>query len=122
MRNIHLILPRKVAPVSSDGPDSSNKQDLLHVSSVICNGDDLGPFVCKGFASSHPETLLHHLRSFTHSHESEIDEVCRTHYQDFILTVDDLQSLLSDVDSLKSSLSGSNFILQSVARPLPRRR
>ncbi|KAJ8623229.1 hypothetical protein MRB53_032145 [Persea americana] len=109
---------RKVAPVSSDGPDSSDKQDLLHVSSAICNGDDLGPFVRKAFASGHPETLLHHLRSFARSRESEIEEVCRAHYQDFILAVDDLRSLLSDVESLKSSLSSSNSVLQSVAGPL----
>lgn len=109
---------RKVAPVSSDGHDSSDKQELLLVSSAICNGEDLGPFVRKAFASGHPETLLHHLRSFARSRESEIEEVCKAHYQDFILAVDDLRSLLSDVDSLKSSLSNSNAVLQSVAGPL----
>lgn len=44
--------------------------------------------------------------------------MCRAHYQDFITAVDDLRSLLSDVDSLKSSLSNSNSKLQNVAVPL----
>nr|GMD19968.1 exocyst complex component SEC15B [Ipomoea batatas] len=88
------------------------------MSSAICNGEDLGPFVRKAFASGKPETLLHHLRHFARSKESEIEEVCRAHYEDFITAVDDLRSLLSDVDSLKSSLSNSNSQLQSVAVPL----
>ncbi|XP_007050968.2 PREDICTED: exocyst complex component SEC15B [Theobroma cacao] len=109
---------RKVAPAAADGGDSGDKLEQLLLSSAICNGEDLGPFVRKAFASSRPETLLHHLRHFARSKESEIEEVCKAHYQDFILAVDDLRSLLSDVDSLKSSLSDSNSRLQSVAGPL----
>ncbi|KAI4349678.1 hypothetical protein L6164_010238 [Bauhinia variegata] len=107
---------RKVFP--ANGEDSSDKQDQLLLSSAICNNEDLGPFVRKAFVSSKPETLLHLLRHFARSKESEIEEVCKAHYQDFILAVDDLRSLLSDVDSLKSSLSDSNSKLQFVARPL----
>lgn len=109
---------RKVAPSTGDGGDSAEKLDQLLLSSAICNGEDLGPFVRKVFASGKPETLLHHLRHFARSKESEIEEVCKAHYQDFILAVDDLRSLLSDVDSLKSSLYDSNSRLQSVAGPL----
>ncbi|KAA8543082.1 hypothetical protein F0562_021423 [Nyssa sinensis] len=108
---------RKVAPAAPDG-DSSEKLDQLLLSAAICNGEDLGPFIRKAFASGKPDTLLHHLRHFARSKESEIEDVCRAHYQDFIMAVDDLRSLLSDVDSLKSSLSNSNSQLQSVARPL----
>ncbi|MED6171919.1 Exocyst complex component S15B, partial [Stylosanthes scabra] len=107
---------RKVAPANGD--DSGDKLDQLLLSSAICNNEDLGPFVRKAFASGKPESLLHHLRQFARSKESEIEEVCKAHYQDFILAVDDLRSLLSDVDDLKSSLSDSNSKLQSVARPL----
>ncbi|XP_021280958.1 exocyst complex component SEC15B [Herrania umbratica] len=109
---------RKVAPAAADGGDSGDKLEQLLLSSAICNGEDLGPFVRKAFTSSRPETLLHHLRHFARSKESEIEEVCKAHYQDFILAVDDLRSLLSDVDSLKSSLFDSNSRLQSVAGPL----
>ncbi|GKU86875.1 hypothetical protein SLEP1_g1347 [Rubroshorea leprosula] len=108
---------RKVAP-SADGGDSGDKSEQLLLSSAICNGEELGPFVRKAFASGRPETLLHLLRYFSRSKESEIEEVCKAHYQDFILAVDDLRSLLSDVDSLKSALSDSNSKLQSVAGPL----
>ncbi|KAB1999237.1 hypothetical protein ES319_D12G148400v1 [Gossypium barbadense] len=109
---------RKVAPAAADGGDSGDKLEQLLLSSAICNGEDLGPFVRKVFASGRPDTLLHHLRHFARSKESEIEEVCKSHYQDFILAVDDLRSLLSDVDSLKSSLSDSNSRLQSVGGPL----
>ncbi|XXG59537.1 hypothetical protein AAC387_Pa04g1607 [Persea americana] len=59
----------------STTPIPRNKQDLLHVSSTICNSNDLGPFARKAFASGHPEILLHHLCSFACSSESEIEEV-----------------------------------------------
>ncbi|KAK9945701.1 hypothetical protein M0R45_011200 [Rubus argutus] len=109
---------RKVAPSAADNGDSGEKLDQLLLSSAISNGEDVGPFVRKAFASGKPETLLLHLRHFSRSKESEIEEVCRAHYQDFIQAVDDLRSLLSDVDSLKSSLSESNAKLQSVGVPL----
>ncbi|KAL6502807.1 Exocyst complex component S15B [Orobanche hederae] len=110
---------RKIVPAAgSDNGDTADKQEQLLLSSAICNGEDLGPFVRKAFASGKPETLLHHLKHFSKSKESEIEEVCRAHYQDFIMAVDDLRSLLSDADSLKSSLSNSNSKLQSVAVPL----
>ncbi|PON35676.1 Exocyst complex subunit Sec15-like [Trema orientale] len=109
---------RKIAPAAAENGDSADKLDQLLLSSAVCNGEDLGPFIRKAFASGKPETLLHHLRHFARSKESEIEEVCKAHYQDFILAVDDLRSLLSDVDSLKSSLSDSNSKLQSVGAPL----
>ncbi|KAI6694688.1 hypothetical protein NL676_022398 [Syzygium grande] len=113
---------RKVAPAAAaadgGGGDSADKQDQLLLSSAICNNEDLGPFIRRAFASGKPDALLHLLRHFARAKESEIEEVCKAHYQDFILAVDDLRSLLSDVDSLKSALSRSNSALQSVALPL----
>lgn len=108
---------RKVVPAAENG-DTADKQDQLLISAAICNDEDLGSFVRKAFASGKPETLFHHLKRFSKSKESEIEDVCRAHYQDFITAVDDLRSLLSDVDSLKSSLSNSNSQLQHVAVPL----
>ncbi|GAB4829923.1 Exocyst complex component S15B [Ancistrocladus abbreviatus] len=109
---------RRVTPLGSSNSDSADKQDQLLLSSAIGNGEDLSPFIRKAFSTGKPDTLLHHLRQFARSKESEIEEVCKAHYQDFILAVDDLRSLLSDVDSLKSSLSLSSSHLQSVAQPL----
>ncbi|CAN0889103.1 Exocyst complex component SEC15B [Linum grandiflorum] len=111
---------RKVAPANGDANDNSaDKQEQLLLFAAIYNGEDLGPFIRKVFATTgKPEILLHNLRHFVRSKESEIEEVCKAHYQDFILAVDDLRSLLSDVDSLKSALSDSNSQLQSVAGPL----
>ncbi|KAK9055841.1 hypothetical protein SSX86_026926 [Deinandra increscens subsp. villosa] len=109
---------RKVVAASTENGDSGDKLDQLLLSSAISNGEDLSPFIRKTFASGKPETLLHHLRHFCRSKEAEIEEVCKIHYQDFIMAVDDLRSLLSGVESLKSSISNSNYQLQSVAGPL----
>ena len=58
--------------------------------------------------------LHHHLCHFAQLKELEIEEVCKAHCQDFILAVNNLRSLLSKVDSLKSSLSDFNSRLQHV--------
>ncbi|OIW13378.1 hypothetical protein TanjilG_16487 [Lupinus angustifolius] len=115
---MHSSKPPRRKVVPTNGEDSGDKLEQLLLSSVICNNEDLGPFIRKAFVSGKPETLHHHLRHFARTKESEIEEVCKEHYQDFIVAVDDLRSLLSDVDSLKSSLSDSNSKLQSVAIPL----
>ncbi|KAE9593802.1 hypothetical protein Lal_00036422 [Lupinus albus] len=108
---------RKVVPMN-DVDNSAAKLEQLLIFSAICNSEDLGPFIRKAFISGKPETLLHHLRHFARTKESEIEEVCKEHYQDFIIAVDDLRSLLSDVDYIKYSLSDSNSKFQSVALPL----
>lgn len=105
-------------PNGGAGGGDSDRQDLVQLSSAISNGDDLGPFVRRAFASGRPDALLSALRQSARSKESEIEAVCRAHYHDFIRAVDDLRSLLSDVDSLKSSLSDSNALLLSAATPL----
>ncbi|KAK8968438.1 putative exocyst complex component 6 [Platanthera guangdongensis] len=96
----------------------SDKQDLLLLSTAIANGEDLAPFVRKAFVSGRPDSLLHSLRHCVRSKESEIEDLCRAHYQEFISAVDELRSLLSDADTLKSSLSEANSLLQSVGDPL----
>ncbi|XP_022870836.1 exocyst complex component SEC15B [Olea europaea var. sylvestris] len=115
---ISTKMRRKVVPAAKENGDTGDKQDQIFLSAAICNGEDLGPFIRKGFASGKPEILLRHLEHFRRYKESEIEDVCRAHYQDFIMAVDDLRSLLSDVDTLKSSLYDSNAKLQSVAVPL----
>ncbi|KAK9146965.1 hypothetical protein Sjap_006868 [Stephania japonica] len=110
--------PLSAAAAAAADHDSSEKVELLLLSSAICNGEDLAPFVRKAFAAGKPEALLHQLRRFSRSQESEIEEVCKAHYQDFILAVDDLRSLLSDADALKSAISASNASLRSAASPL----
>ncbi|PWA55395.1 exocyst complex component sec15B [Artemisia annua] len=117
---MNTVKSRRKIPVTSSETttDSGDKLDQLLLSTAIQNNEDLSPFIRKTFATGKPETLLHHLRHFCRSKESEIEEVCKVHYQDFILAVDDLRSLLSGVETLKSSISDSNRKLQSVAVPL----
>ncbi|KAI3842966.1 hypothetical protein MKW92_023914 [Papaver armeniacum] len=101
--NTTTAINNNKAIINSNGAAAadSEKLDELLLFSAICNGEDLASFVRKAFIS-----------------ESEIEEVCKIHYQDFITAVDELKSLLSDVDKLKSSLSVSNNQLHSVASPL----
>ncbi|KAF8051255.1 hypothetical protein N665_1758s0004 [Sinapis alba] len=115
-------LPRSSAKVRSKPgsttarADSAEKLDELLISSAVCNGEDLGPFVRKIFATGKPETLLHYLKLFARSKELEIEEVCKAHYQDFINAVDDLKPLLSSLDSLveaQTLVSRANQHLQS---------
>ncbi|RWW52122.1 hypothetical protein BHE74_00041483 [Ensete ventricosum] len=114
---------RKVAPDSSamaaggEG-GGTTEAEQAQLSTAIRNGEDLGPFVRRAFASGRPEALLSSLRHFARSKEVEIEDVCKAHYQDFMGAVDDLRSLLSDVDSLKSALTDSNAALQSAVGPL----
>ncbi|KAJ3669499.1 hypothetical protein LUZ60_011449 [Juncus effusus] len=104
--------------VNSNGVADVDRQDFVTLSTAISNADDLGPFVRRAFNSGRPDSILHHLRLFSRSKESEIEELCKAHYSDFIRAVDDLRSLLTDVDDLKTSLSDSNRLLLSAGSPL----
>ncbi|KAK8638508.1 hypothetical protein V6N13_136927 [Hibiscus sabdariffa] len=68
----------------------------LFVATMIGNGDDLGPLV-QGSVK-----------------QVEIEELCETHYEEFILAVDELRGVLVDAEKLKSNLSIDNFKLQEV--------
>ncbi|KAG1358638.1 exocyst complex component SEC15A [Cocos nucifera] len=85
---------------------------------AITNGEDLGPIVRHAFESGKPEALFHQLRIIVKKKEVEIEELCKLHYEEFILAVDELRGVLVDADELKSMLSSENFRLQEVASAL----
>lgn len=88
------------------------------LTTLISNGEDLGPMVRHAFESGKPEALLHQLRNFVKKKEIEIEELCKLHYEDFIIAVDELRGVLVDADELKSLLAGENFRLQEVSTSL----
>lgn len=88
------------------------------LSTLIGNGEDLGPIVRHAFEVGKPEALLHQLRSIVKKKEVEIEELCKLHYEDFILAVDELRGVLVDADELKSMLASENLRLQEVASSL----
>lgn len=90
----------------------------LGLAAFIANGEDLGPIIRHAFETGKPEALMHNLRSIVKKKEVEIEELCRLHYEDFILAVDELRGVLVDADELKSMLSGENLHLQDVASAL----
>ncbi|PKU87711.1 exocyst complex component SEC15A [Dendrobium catenatum] len=88
------------------------------LSTLIGNGEDLGPIVRHAFEVGKAEALLHQLRSIVKKKEVEIEELCKLHYEDFILAVDELRGVLVDADELKSMLANENLRLQEVASSL----
>ncbi|WOL11723.1 exocyst complex component SEC15A-like [Canna indica] len=84
----------------------------------IGNGEDLGPAVRHAFEGGKPDALLHQLRNIVKKKEVEIEELCKLHYEDFIVAVDELRGVLVDAEELKSMLSAENYRLQEVASAL----
>ncbi|PUZ40721.1 hypothetical protein GQ55_9G446400 [Panicum hallii var. hallii] len=90
----------------------------LGIAAFIANGEDLGPIIRHSFESGKPEALMQNLRSIVKKKEVEIEELCRLHYEDFIVAVDELRGVLVDAEELKSMLSGENSHLQEASTAL----
>ncbi|KAJ6380753.1 hypothetical protein OIU77_029619 [Salix suchowensis] len=92
-------------------------EDLV-LATLIGNGEDLGPIVRHAFEMGRPESLFHQLKSVVRKKEVEIEELCKSHYEEFILAVDELRGVLVDAEELKSELASENFRLQEVGSAL----
>jgi len=90
----------------------------LGIAAFITNGEDLGPIIRHSFESGKPEALMQNLRSIVKKKEVEIEELCRLHYEDFIVAVDELRGVLVDAEELKGMLSGENSHLQEASTTL----
>ncbi|XP_078441396.1 exocyst complex component sec15A [Wolffia australiana] len=88
------------------------------LATTIRNGEDLCPIVRHAFEVGKPELLLNQLKSIVKRKEIEIEELCKVHYEEFILAVDELRGVLSDADELKIALSAENSRVQDVASSL----
>ncbi|KAL1821106.1 hypothetical protein DCAR_0417492 [Daucus carota subsp. sativus] len=107
--------PPKRRTVTDEGVDTSEDSVLV---TLISNGEDLGPMVQLSFESGKPETLLHQLKNVVRKKEIEIEEICKLHYEEFILAVDELRGVLVDAEELKGELASENFRLQEVGSSL----
>ncbi|KAF5187612.1 Exocyst complex component sec15a [Thalictrum thalictroides] len=105
-------LKKRVVTENGDGGD-----DLV-IATSIGNGEDLAPIVRHAFEMGRPEPLLIQLKNVVRKKEVEIEELCKLHYEEFILAVDELRGLLVDAEDLKSELSSDNFRLQEVGSAL----
>ncbi|CAA0842703.1 Exocyst complex component SEC15A [Striga hermonthica] len=88
------------------------------LATMVSNGEDLGPMVRFAFETGRPESLLHQLKGLVKKKEVEIEELCKLHYEEFIIAVDELRGVLVDAEELKSELSSDNFRLQQVGTSL----
>lgn len=85
---------------------------------LIGNGEDLAPMVRHSFEIGKPESLLHQLKNVVKKKEIEIEELCKLHYEEFIVAVDELRGVLVDAEELKSELASDNFRLQEIGSAL----
>ncbi|KAE9621141.1 hypothetical protein Lal_00019651 [Lupinus albus] len=88
------------------------------VATLIANRDDIGPLVRHAFEMGRPDGLLHELNYVVKKKEAEIEEMCKTHYEEFIVAVDDLRGVLVDAEELKGELHSDNIKLQQVGGAL----
>lgn len=105
-------------PKRRSATENGDTAEDLVLATLISNGDDLGPIVRHVFEMGRPEGLLQQLKSVVKKKEVEIEELCKTHYEDFIRAVDELRGVLVDAEELKSDLSSDNFKLQEVGSAL----
>ncbi|KAK1295137.1 putative exocyst complex component 6 [Acorus calamus] len=98
--------------------ENGNGGDKQALATSIRNGEDLGPVIRLAFQVGKPEALLHQLKSIAKEEEVEIEDLCKLHYEEFILAVDELRGVLVDAEGLKFSLSSDNHRLQEATGPL----
>lgn len=101
----------------SDVENGDEGEDLV-LATLVANGDDISPLVRHAFEMGRPEGLLRQLNFVVKRKEAEIEEMCKTHYEEFILAVDELRGVLVDAEELKSDLQSDNFKLQQVGTTL----
>lgn len=117
-----LSLPRNVGKVgSSVDADVATVVDDAVLTSQIANGEDLGPLIRTAFKGGRPEALLLQLRTFVKKKETEIEELCKLHYEEFIHAVDELRFVLVDAEELKHGLNMQNNEMQEVGSVLLRK-
>ncbi|XP_027905476.1 exocyst complex component SEC15A-like [Vigna unguiculata] len=92
-------------------------EDLV-LATLVANGDDISPLVRHAFEMGRPMGLLRQLDFVVKKKEAEIEAMCKTHYEEFILAVDELRGVLVDAEELKSELQSDNFKLQQVGSTL----
>eukprot|EP00249_Psilotum_nudum_P020734 c27823_g1_i1 orf=605-2962(+) len=101
-----------------NGDKGHGAVDELALASAISNSEDLGPIIRAAFEIGKPEALLHQLRNFVKKKESEIEDLCKVHYEEFIHAVDELRGVLVDADELKNGLASENSQMQDVGNAL----
>lgn len=82
------------------------------------NADSVGPLVRHAFETGCHDGLLNQLNYVVKKKEAEIEEMCKTHYDEFILAVDELRGVLIDAEELKNELQSDNLRLMQVGSAL----
>ncbi|OIT29210.1 PREDICTED: exocyst complex component SEC15A [Nicotiana attenuata] len=102
---------------ATENGDTATAEDSVLVT-MINNGEDLGPMVRLSFESGKPDALLQQLKNVVKKKEVEIEELCKLHYEEFIVAVDELRGVLVDAEELKAELQTDNLKLQDVGSTL----
>ncbi|PNY08965.1 putative exocyst complex component 6-like protein [Trifolium pratense] len=107
-----------VKPKRRSKVENGDEGEDLVLATLVANGDDISPLVRHAFEMGRPEGLLRQLNFVVKKKEAEIEDMCKTHYEEFILAVDELRGVLVDAEELKSELQSDNYKLQQVGTTL----
>lgn len=88
-------------------------QDNVLVSLV--ESEHLGPALKAVFESGKEKECVENLKGYIHRKQSEIEDICSFHYQEFIHSVDELLEVRNDTSLLKDSITKLNLELQDSA-------
>eukprot|EP00898_Chlorokybus_atmophyticus_P001985 jgi/Chlat1/2788/Chrsp187S08763 len=92
--------------------------DADALSAALANSNDLTALVRSGFELGKAPVLLETVKAFIASKTKEIEQLCHNHYEEFIHSVDDLQSVKQDARSLRTRILGHNNALQDAGADL----
>lgn len=98
--------------------ENGDTGDDMVLANLIVNGDDAAPLVRHAFEIGRPEGLLNQLNYVVKKKGNEIEELCKSNYDDFILAVDELRGVLLDAEGLKGELLSDNSKLHHLGSAL----
>ncbi|CAH1418504.1 unnamed protein product [Lactuca virosa] len=116
--NLRVLTATMNAKKSRNVTENGETVEDSILMTLIGNGEDLAPMVRHSFEMGKPETLVLQLKHVVKKKEVEIEELCKLHYEEFIVAVDELRGVLVDAEELKSELASDNFRLQEIGSAL----
>eukprot|EP00741_Cyanophora_paradoxa_P012381 tig00020610_g11962.t1 len=107
--------PAPAAPPAR--PADEGLEELAILQSLV-ESDEPGPALKAVFERGVHDTFLEVLNAYIAKKDTEIQELCNSHYQEFIRSVDDLSTARKDVRNLKRAVVDLDQQLQESGRAL----
>ena len=78
----------------------------------------LGATIASVYETPEQELLMDKLAAYMQQKDREIEQLCNTHYQDFVTSVDQVLKVRQDASQLKNNILSLNSSLQEAGRLL----